>query len=382
VHILTLPSRVELGKHDILEPGAYVVDDVAGAHLLVLADGGTMRPLFDSEGGPERQLPDYTPGSVNTDKLDAVLFMRAGGFGDLILLTPVLREHKRRFPNCRIGVCTMSHYAVVLQGLDYIDEIVPYPPRIEEYHRFDEHVFFENAIERNPRARELHMTELFAEITGFEPGGVLDLKPDYRVKANEAIWANEALPRHRRLRRAAIQPRTSGACRTYPQELLGEVAQGLIKEGFEVFLLGGKGEVRLPPKGMPPELTNLTDPGISFRQSCAVLNTCDVFIGNDSALLHVAGALGVPGVGLYGPFPSHLRIKHSPGIVGINGAGDCAPCFHHANAALKNHFPAHCPSREQGHCQVLATIKPGRIVKKALEVARELPAPPENALQV
>ncbi len=378
MHILTIETRVELGQHDILEAGSYVVDDVSGAHLLVLANGGTMRPLFEPEdGGPERQLPDLGPGAVSSDRLDSVLFMRAGGFGDLILLTPVLREHKRRFPNCRIGVCTMKHYAVVLQGLDYVDEIVSYPPRIEEYHRFDEHVFFENAIERNPRARELHMTELFAELTGFNPGEVVDLKPDYRVSATEAIWASEELPRHRRLKRCVIQPRTSGACRTYPQELLGEVAQGMIKAGYEVFLLGGKGEVVLPPKGMPPELLNLTDPGISFRKSCAVLNTADVFIGNDSALLHIAGALNVPGVGLYGPFPSRLRIRHSPGIVAIDGKGDCAPCFHHANAAIKNHFPASCPSREKGHCEVLATIKPARIVQKALEIARELPPPPD-----
>jgi ADP-heptose:LPS heptosyltransferase len=376
VHILTIETKVELGKHDILEPGSYVVDDVAGAHLLVLADGGTMRPLFDPEdGGPERQLPPVAPGTQNTDRVDSVLFMRAGGFGDLVLLTPVLREHKRRFPNVRIGVCTMSHYAVVLQGLPYIDDVVPYPPRLEEYMRFDEHVFYENAIERNPRARELHMTELFAELAGLTD--VIDLKPDYKVSANEAIWANEALPRHRRLKRCAIQPRTSGACRTYPQELCGEVAQGMIKAGYEVFLLGGRGEVKLPPKGMPPELNNLTDPGISFRQSCAVLNTCDVFIGNDSALLHVAGALGVPGVGLYGPFPSRLRIKHSPGIVAIDGAGKCAPCFHHANAALKNHFPSFCPSGDKGHCEVLATIKPDRVVQKALKIARELPPPPD-----
>lgn len=382
MHILTIETRVELGKHDILEPGTYVADDVNAAHLLVLANGGTMRPLFDAEsGGPGlRALPDLGPGGVHSDRVDSVLFMRAGGFGDLILLTPVLREHKRRFPNCRIGVCTMAHYAVVLQGLPYVDEVLNYPPRIEDYHRFDEHVFFENAVETNPRARELHMTELFAEITGFAPGDVLDLRPDYKVSANEAIWANESFPRHRRMKRCAIQPRTSGACRTYPQEQLGQVAQQMIAKDFEVFLLGGRREVQLPPKGMPPELHNLTDPGITFRQSCAVLNTCDVFIGNDSALLHIAGALGVPGVGLYGPFPAHLRIKHSPGLVAIEGSGKCAPCFHHANPALKNHFPASCPSAEKGHCDVLASIKPDRIVQKALKIARDIPAPIGDAL--
>lgn len=353
MHQLELPVRLDLGLGNVIEPGTYIADDVVGAQLLLMAGGGRLTP-FDSQ----RALFDS----------QRALFVRAGGFGDLTLLTPVLRELKHQRPDCHIAVSTMSHYAAVLQGMPYVDEIVPFPVPLDVLNSYDGWVFYENAVERNPRAREIHMTDLFAEIAGVSLDGA-DKRPDYRLKASEGAWADQQFPRVNGTRRIAIQPGASSPIRKYRTDQMGAVCGELIKRGWEVMLLGVSGDVNLRGKSHP-KLTNLCDSGLTFRQSAAVMAGCDVFLGNDSALLHVAGALGLPAVGLYGPFPWKLRTAYCPTTFALEGKGPCAPCHFHSAPNMRQHFPEHCPSKAQGHCQVLTSIAPERVVAKIEQVAR------------
>jgi ADP-heptose:LPS heptosyltransferase len=263
----------------------------------------------------------------------------------------------------------MGHYAQVLQNLTFIDKIVPYPLPLTMWHDYTQAVCLENAIENNVRAQDLHMTALFAKICGLPPPD--NMLPCYEITPSENIWANEMFPRINGTKRACIQVGASGIARVYPRNQMGAVIGSLVRKGWEVFLLGAKGEIQLP-NGAPPTLRNLSDLNLTMRQSAAVVNNADVFLGNDSALLHIAGALSVPAVGLYGPFPWKLRTAYCPTTFALQGSGECAPCFHHASATLRNHFPAHCPSRQEGFCQVLATIKPEHIVAKMESMARTI----------
>lgn len=370
MHLLSLPARLDLGQGNVIVPGEYLIDDLNAANLLVMAGGGKMTPLTAARGFGAN-------GSRGTEYDWAgckILLMRAGGYGDLVLLTPVLREIKRRWPTAHVAVCTMVNYGAVLANLPFVDEIVPYPITKAKADEFDAWVFYENAIENNPRAEVLHMTQVFAEIAGLGADGVTDLHPAYAVKPSEAIWCNEAFPRVNGTRRVCIQIGASAIARVYPQQLMGAAIGLMVQRGWEVFLLGSKGEIKLPDNA-PPLLRNLSEQGLTFRQSAAVVNTCDCFVGNDSALLHVAGALDVPGVGLYGPFPRKLRTAYSPSIHSLQGVpvSDVCPCFHHVNAAIHNHFPEKCPTKAQGICGTLAEIKPERIVSTVDKIMRRLP---------
>ncbi len=358
MHILNLSARVDLGVNNpAVEPGEYLLDDATAAHLLLLSGSGEMQSVNSDT-------------SIKPVGFCDTLFMRAGGFGDLILLTPVLREHKRQFPDARIGVCCMPHYAPILAGLEYIDEIVPYPPTTAQVYEWERWVFFEKAVEGNPLAKELHITDLFARIAGLETPDIWDRKPDYCVKATEAIWGAEQHPRTQGVRRVCIQPKTSARNRNYPNGLMGDVmGEFAIRRGWETMLLGAVGDVNIQGK-VPPNLKDLT--GLSFRQSCAMIASSDVFVGADSALLHVAGALGVPAVGIFGAFPWKLRTAYCPMTFAFQGTplGPQCPCFHHVNMARQDHFPPLCPTAAKGVCGVLETISPDRVVAKAMQIAR------------
>jgi len=41
---------------------------------------------------------------------------------------------------------------------------------------------------------------------------------------------------------------------------------------------------------------------------------------------------------------------------------------------LRNHFPEKCPSKDKGYCEVLAEIKPERIVAVVEKIAKPLAA--------
>ncbi len=365
MHILQINAHLEFGPKDAIKPGEYLVTDTIGAQLVLMADGGTMTPL--TELRPFRSDVNW-----NGKRL---LVMRVGGFGDLVLLTPVLREIKRRWPSCYIAFSTMKHYAPIYDGLPFIDEIVPFPLPWSIAEEFDAWILYENSVEKNPRAKELHITELFGEIAGVTE--IEDLLPAYTVKPSEAIWAREGFPRVPNLRRVCVQYATSARCRIYSE--MGLVASLMESQGWEVFLLGQKGgmyEPKMPPDDkLPANLRNLIQAGLTIRQSAALIGTADVFIGPDSALLHVAGAMGVPAVGLYGPFPWKLRTAHAPTTFSLSGVGSCSPCFHHVNQTLKNHFPAQCPSAQTGYCGVLKTIKPETVAAKADKIARQYREP-------
>lgn len=360
MHYLTLTDKIDLGELQV-NAGEYVTDDVTAAHLLVLANGGRMEPVRVSR-------PIFAE-----DPPKSVLFSRMGGFGDLVLLTPVLRQIKKLCPETKIAVSTMKDYGAVLANLPFVDEVVPYPLTREATEQYDAWVFLEKAIEGNPEAEKLHMTDLFAKLAGVVlPEGTK--RAEYRVKPSEAIWAQEAYPRSETLKRVCIQVGTSSLARTYPRTQMGEVANELLKRGYEVFLMGSKGEIRTTNQ-LPKHMRNLADADLTFRQSCAVIATADCVIGSDSALVHVAGALEVPAVALYGPFPWKLRTAYAPTTFAIQGNGECAPCFHHVNAARKNHFPENCPSKATGVCAVLADIKPERIVALVEKHAKTTPLP-------
>lgn len=383
MHYLTLLEDLVLNPAYTIKKGKVLADDLNVGQLVSIAGAGLMEPFVNN-----KQFDDSK--DWNGKK---ILLIRAGGFGDLVLMTPIFREIKRRWPTCIVHVSTMPSYAVVLQNLISVDACVNYPVDAASVDQYDAIISFENAIERNPSANKIHMTDLFAEIVGLKKalglaalGGhptVEDKRAEYVITQNEMIWLIEQHPRVAGKRRLCIQGGASARCRIYPGHKFDKVVNELLKKDWEIFLLGGKGEVKLG-KGVT-NLHNLTDPGATFRQSCAVINSSDCFLGNDSALLHVAGALGIPAVGLYGSFRADLRTEYAETTFAFQGDGSvdpddakeqqvrvsCEACFHHTIPARRDDFPPHCPSSATGYCGLLASIRTKRIIAKIEQIAKK-----------
>jgi len=118
--------------------------------------------------------------------------------------------------------------------------------------------------------------------------------------------------------------------RRWEPEKFAEVGKKLIKDkNAKVFLFGGPEEEELKSsihKMIDSENTYVIKTE-KFLQSIAIMKRCDVFVTNDSALMHVASALGLKVVAIIGPTnPNYIhpwKTEHK--IVSLNL--DCAPCF-------------------------------------------------------
>lgn len=222
-------------------------------------------------------------------------------------------------------------------------------------------ICYEGVIEGAEKAKTVHAVDLFGKWAGVE---IEDRTLTYHLSVGEEKWAGIVYPKTEK-KRVGIQARASAAVRTYDPSLLAVVIELLRSEGNEVFLFGAPGDITCDMK----DIVNLSESGLTFRQSVAVMSTCDAFFAPDSALAHVAQAIEIPLLALYGSFPSHLRVTGDPSITDvIDAKGECAPCFHHAGVRPENKWPMEGPCRKADFCTVLAGVSPGKIAKRIVNL--------------
>src|SRR5712692_9074046 len=65
----------------------------------------------------------------------------------------------------------------------------------------------------------------------------------------------------------------------------------------------------------------------SIGELPALLSACDLFIGNDSGAMHVAAAVGLPVVGIFGPTDPQGTSPLTPRFRLVRRPVSCSPCF-------------------------------------------------------
>lgn len=358
MHVATVTQKNPLG----LENGRYICEDVTAGQMLANGWASGVTREIDCDDSNFKRFMFTSEADWNGKH---ILFVRPGGFGDLLFLTPTIREIKKRWPTCKIAVACFDRFRDALANNPDVDAVVKYPVWESMWKAYDAHIWLENIIENNPDALTTHAVDLIAGRVGIE---LSDKSMRYVVTKDEFKAAVKEFPAKTTERggfllskgqkRVGIQITASGACRQYPH--MGEVAQRLWREGHEVFIFGRPGEIKTNEK---EGLVNVTALNKSFRESAAIAMTCDVIVGPDSAFVHLAGALGIPCVALYGPFPWTLRTAYAPKTFALQGVGKCAPCFHHHRPG-NGEFPVNCPSAQTGKCEVLGSITVERVIRE------------------
>jgi len=136
---------------------------------------------------------------------------------------------------------------------------------------------------------------------------------------------------------------TSAPLRNFPKEKLKTVVDILAKEkNVKIALIGSKQQETIANfyKGKSENVLLATN--FNVRQSIILATRYDIMISPDSFMIQVAGALDKPLIGLYGPFPSEVRMKYFKNAIGIEPSVVCSPCFKHDfRACIKGH-PSPC----------------------------------------
>jgi ADP-heptose:LPS heptosyltransferase len=96
--------------------------------------------------------------------------------------------------------------------------------------------------------------------------------------------------------------------KAYPRERWLEVGRSLVERGWQVALLGGPKE---PPLDVPPELTNWIGK-LPLPATLEAVRMSTLHLASDTGTGHMAAALGVPGVSVFGPTDPAVYRPYSP----------------------------------------------------------------------
>lgn len=341
MHLIEITKNLPF-KMKVKAGEQYLVDDINAGEILQLKSCKVIRHV----GHGIIQTPATPRGEFD---FGTILLIRAGGFGDLLFMTPTIRELKKTFK--KVAVCCFDRYRAGAGG--ETEDFEDYPISVAAAAKYGVVIGFDGIMENewpDFDATKLHAIDLFARACD-----VTLTDRHLSVGMQEVSWVDYRWPKTKQ-KRIGVQVYSSSMVRTYPEKLTGDLMLELHRRGYEVFLFGAPGEIRTSATA-PDGVVNLSQFSLTFEQSISVLSKCDALIAPDSSLCHVAAALEIPTVALYGPFPSSLRVSH-PCIKAIDGKMPCAPCFSHGF-----HLPKNKPCSGGAHCLALANITTKQIIK-------------------
>jgi lipopolysaccharide heptosyltransferase II len=114
----------------------------------------------------------------------------------------------------------------------------------------------------------------------------------------------------------------------WPIQSYIELIQRLQRErSSRVILVGGPGdrEVTNHITQISPNCLDATD--LSFGEMASVFQRCNLFIGNDSAPLHIAASIGIPCIGVFGPTDPNQWAPLDQNSNVVIKPVECHPCF-------------------------------------------------------
>src|SRR5689334_19057813 len=121
-----------------------------------------------------------------------------------------------------------------------------------------------------------------------------------------------------------------GSAKCWPPDRFAELANRLLAQtDADVILFGSPGETLVSSaiaSGMrqpPIDLTGKT----SIADLPALFSQCHLFIGNDSGAMHVAAAVGLPVVAVFGPTDPFGTAPVTPRCTIVQEKPYCSPCF-------------------------------------------------------
>ncbi len=316
--------------------------------------------------------------TVVLSKLKNILIIMMGGIGNMIFLTPALKALRRALPSSSFCFLLGPYGAEkAIKGSDLIDKNIIIEPeeykglagytklirKLKKEHftlsitstgtnpvksgllcllsgikfRSGENVggkgFFYNF--RIPFDKDRHEVE--SNIQLVQSLGIEVKDPSLFVQRSEEDrnFARDFFTQHGLEGRLVIGIHPGSGVhqagfKRWPKERFSQLADQLISDlEAAVILFGGADEVELAEeitkmmKSQPIVMSGKT----SLAQTAALIENCRLFISNDSGLLHVAGAVNTPAIGIFGPTDPKRTGPYSDSFAVIRKELDCSPCY-------------------------------------------------------
>lgn len=123
--------------------------------------------------------------------------------------------------------------------------------------------------------------------------------------------------------------------RRWAPEKFAELGKRLHAEGMSVLLFGGPDDIDANEIIMRESHGSIIEVKTkSIMDSIALMQRTNTFVSNDSALMHIAGGLGLPTVGIFGPTNETYVHPWKTDYDIIETGIECRPCFVYSTTPL------------------------------------------------
>lgn len=317
-----------------------------------------------------------------------ILAIRMDNIGDLVMLSPALRELKRAWPQAQLTLLTSTAGAQVAPLLPWVDKVIPwraswqeisantghsaekeyqlveilksgaydaafiftsfsqspYPPayvcflagipiRVGQSREFGG-VLLSHWIK--PQADNLYQSDRSLHLLRETSLPVVDDRLELHIPQQIAVSTGQILARYgidEDEPFIVIAPGASAQARRYPPERFAQAAQSLVEEtGLRVLILGSPKEAESLAlfrqlAQQQPRIIDLIG-STTLPQTADLVRRSTLVIANNSAALHLAESFNRPMVILYSGTEtiSQWAPKYAPAVI-LNRPVDCSPCY-------------------------------------------------------
>jgi ADP-heptose:LPS heptosyltransferase len=305
------------------------------------------------------------------------LIYRMGGAGDLIMLSPSLRELKKLFPESKVTLATRPDNVGVLEGLPYIDDVIAIkdvnPEDAADSRIIDLRWKVECPEVSGTLSTNLYKTvnrvEMFARLIGVK---LTDTTCDVYLDQEKVKWMKVAIGYSEEDRYLGIQATTTSNTRTILPEYIPEIIDKfkdftIVLFGRTEFWHGRKVEVDMKSiEGS--NIINSIDKTPDIGDMIALISLMDYVISPDSAAIHIAGALKKPCLALFGNMPPPIRIDQYSTVFPLYPKGElpCIPCYDFKNPCV--YYEQTTIKQQPVGSECMKLLTPDRVFNKAKEV--------------
>jgi heptosyltransferase II len=316
--------------------------------------------------------------SIDRRRVRRILVRSTNWIGDAVMTLPALEALRRNFPDSSMTVLAKRWVAPLFEHHPAVDRVICFDGNgvaggVQETFRrawllrkehYDLAILFQNAfraalmallggarwrvgyasdgrglllthsVARGERQRGVHQVEYYLNLLhslgweGRSADPMIHMDPSTGRRV-EGFLRSRGVGMGERL--AGLSPGAAfGAAKRWPPERFAEVGDRIVREwGERVILLGSPSEkpiaarVRAAMKHPSLDLCGET----SLEEAIGLIGRCSSFVSNDSGPMHIAAALGVHTVAVFGSTDPAATGPRGPRVRVVRREMPCAPCL-------------------------------------------------------
>lgn len=308
--------------------------------------------LFDHlDLNDDFRIPEIYDGSQSLEG-KSILILMLNGWGDMILIQPALQAFYQKAasfgksPHITLGCNWMHNFPY--PNVSFIQDVRPNILTLKELEEFD---ILVNLIPVNhKRSLDKSMKDLCLETMKLNDKGSKNFKPSIipdpgRVARFQPILEQVRKSTGKKL--LCINWKSRFVHKNAPPQLLFKIVE-MLSDQYQAVLFKDAPVAKIMQEEIDASDTSIINLSYlinDYHDTIAALTLVDAFISVDTGIVHAAGALGIPGVALFGPFPPETHVSDYPSIIGTRGQYEgeiCkGPCLEtHRGCAEVNFIPA------------------------------------------